>query len=88
MKLNNYVKAVVVFKNNVFLNSISTLYVEKSFYNKTYKFRFNYKYIRKQQNIEYNDGHLFTCVVADVGKTSMCVAVTSRGVCRWDCMEA
>lgn len=27
-------------------------------------------------------------MVADVGKTSICVAVTSRGVCRCDCMEA
>lgn len=29
-----------------------------------------------------------TCVVAEVGNTSICVAVTSLGVCRCDCMEA
>ena len=29
-----------------------------------------------------------TCVVAEVGNTSICVAVTSLGVCKCDCMDA
>lgn len=33
-------------------------------------------------------GKYCTCVVAEVGKTRMWVAVTSRGVCRCDWMEA